>query len=261
MVEKTSLRNWLCVGVLGWVAAGCGVLPMPSSRSDEIAELKSRVVELQKKAARAEVELARLRDEMSTLRGPLAARTTIPSASSMPRALAPSAAGADGASHPDLAVEPAVEIEESDLDPQPVVAALAQPPVVDTLEPVTPAAQTEYDRAYTLHHQGRFAESEAAFGDFLERFPRSELADNASYWIGESRYSRGDLAGALVAFQLTVERYPTGNKSADSLLKVGQCFEGLADRESAKAAYEAVLERFSGSAAAEVARQRRAALR
>jgi tol-pal system protein YbgF len=249
-----ALRRVLGGVLLGCWTAGCGILPAPTARLEEIAEIKVRVLELQKKAAMAEVEIARLRAALNELQTNPSRPVAAPPASSAPVRELPPAVPFGGAP------APIGGIEEADLEPASPPFAAPEAPAVLDLEPVTAAAQADYDRAYTLHHQGRFAESERAFESFLSRFPRSELADNASYWIGESRYSRGDLRGALVAFQRTVERYPTGNKNADALLKLGQCFEGLGDPSSARAAYGALLERFSESAAAQVARQRLPAL-
>lgn len=268
------LPGWALIVLVA--AAGCSAMPNPGARSAEIEELKARVLELQRKAVTAEVEIARLREEMSRLRGgaPASASASAPRPAGVP-ATPPAAPPAPPPAPPTFRpAPPATGIEESDLEPAPPSGAIlppaaapgeagARPPSqpITALEPVTAAAQSLYDRAYTLYHQGRYAETETAFREFLQRHPRSELADNASYWVGESQYARGDLRSARQTFQDTVERYPTGNKTADALLKVGQCFEGLGDRDSARAAYDAVLERFVDSAAAEVARERRAKLR
>jgi tol-pal system protein YbgF len=121
---------------------------------------------------------------------------------------------------------------------------------------VTPAAQALYDRGYTLFHQGKYLDAEATFQQFLHSHPATDLTDNAQFWIGEARYARDDLRGALAAFRETVERYPAGNKVADALLKAGQCLEGLGDLEGARASYREVIERFPGSAAAAVGEER-----
>ena len=117
-----------------------------------------------------------------------------------------------------------------------------------------------YDRGYTLFHQGHFVDAEASFQRFLQANPGSELADNAQYWIGECRYSRNDLKGALAAFREVVEKYPKGNKVPDAMLKAGQCLEGMGDVEGARVTYREVVRRFPGSAAAAVAEERRAKL-
>ena len=117
-----------------------------------------------------------------------------------------------------------------------------------------------YDRGYTLYHQGRYVEAEASFQRFLQANPGSELADNAQYWIGECRYSRNDVKGALAAFREVIERFPKGNKVADAMLKAGQCLEAMGDVEGARVTYREVGRRFAGTAAAAVADERRAKL-
>jgi tol-pal system protein YbgF len=127
-------------------------------------------------------------------------------------------------------------------------------------EPVTPAVQALYDRGYTLYHQRHYVDAETSFQRFLQAEPRSELAPNAQYWIGECRYSRGDMRGALAAFRETVTRYPQGNKTPDALLKAAMSLEALGDREGARNTYQDVLHRFPGTAVAAVAEERRAKL-
>src|SRR5687767_3141236 len=266
------------------------------TEAQELEELKARVLELQRKAAMAEVEIARLRQQVAALetRGAPAARSasstpatpSTPSAtSSRPRAAAPPAGPAAPPARRAPAPEPPrsdpEEIEESDLEDQPpparpapaapsspagrtaeaVTAPPSRPSPGAAPQAITPQAQALYDQAYTLYHQGRYLDAEASFQRFLQSHGRTELGDNASYWIGESRYARGDLQGALAAFQEAVSRFPGGNKVPDALLKAGQCLEGLGDADGARAAYDEVLARFADSAAAAVARERRAALR
>ena len=103
-------------------------------------------------------------------------------------------------------------------------------------------------------------DAETSFQRFLQANPKSDLADNAQYWIGECRYSRNDVKGALAAFRQVVEKYPKGNKVADAMLKTGQCLEAMGDVEGARVTYREVNRRFSGSAAAAVAEERRAKL-
>lgn len=144
--------------------------------------------------------------------------------------------------------------------PSPVVQAPTSPVPEGKREPVTPAVQALYDRGYTLYHQKHYVDAESSFQRFLQAEPNSELADNAQYWIGECRYSRGDMRGALTAFRETVARYPAGNKTADALLKAGMSLENLGDKEAARNTYQEVLRRYPGTAVAAVAEERRAKL-
>jgi tol-pal system protein YbgF len=145
--------------------------------------------------------------------------------------------------------------------PPPAAVQVPTSPVLEgKREPVTPAVQALYDRGYTLYHQKHYVDAEASFQRFLQAEPNSELADNAQYWIGECRYSRGDMRGALAAFRETVARYPAGNKTADALLKAGMSLENLGDKEAARNTYQEVLKRYPGTAVAAVAEERRAKL-
>jgi tol-pal system protein YbgF len=230
------------------VAAGCASLDggATSSRDADIEELKARVIELQKKAAMAEVEIARLRQEVLAARGAPAPLTPPPPAPAAPQPVEIAPPPPPGA------------IEEGDLESSPAEPPPGAPPApAASPQPLDAQAQAVYDQAYTLYHQGRYLDAETAFQRFLQAHGRTELADNASYWIGECRYARGDLRGALAAFRETIERYPQANKVADALLKAGQCLEGLGDIDGARAAYDELLARFGDSAAASVARGRR----
>jgi len=144
--------------------------------------------------------------------------------------------------------------------PAPPAAALESPAEDAASETLSPANQVLYDRGYSLYYQGHFVDAETSFQRFLQANPASELADNAQYWIGECRYARSDLKGALAAFRETVERYPKGNKVADAMFKAGQCLEGLGDIEGARVTYREVVRRFGGTSAAAAAEERRVKL-
>ncbi|HEV2852512.1 MAG TPA: tol-pal system protein YbgF [Thermoanaerobaculia bacterium] len=152
--------------------------------------------------------------------------------------------------------------------PAPAPASPSAPPSTGTAGPggeplpetLSPANQVLYDRGYTLYYQGRYVDAEASFQRFLQANPASELADNAQYWIGECRYARNDIKGALSAFRETIERFPKGNKVADAMLKSGQCLEAMGDIEGARVTYREVGRRFPGTAAAAAADERRTKL-
>ena len=144
----------------------------------------------------------------------------------------------------------------------------SEPPAESTPQPPPPAAETNavdaqalYDQGYALFHQKRYADAETRFRRFLDLYPRHPLADNAQFWIGESRYARGDFASALAAFSATVEQYPDGNKVADAMLQAGKCLESMGQDAEAIATYEAIAERFPDTVVASTAAARLAALR
>ncbi len=112
----------------------------------------------------------------------------------------------------------------------PVPGAIQSEPASPPRRPAQARAEDPQvldDRGYTLFHQKSYDLAEASFRTFLARFPTSDLADNALFWIGESHYAKGDYPAALAAFAETVARFPQGNKVSDALLKAGRCLEQL----------------------------------
>lgn len=234
------------------VACSSSVLtPNRERLEEEIAELKSRVLELQRKAAVSEIEMARLRQQVASLsmqaagpnREPQAAEPALRAATVVEPSPVPINRSAPGP------IEEA-ELEEVDDTPAPPSVPARDP------RPVAAAEQRLYDEGYTLYHRQQYVDAEAAFQTFLDSYPRSDLADNAQYWIGECRYARQDYRGALAAFRETVNRHPEGNKVPDALLKVGQTLEVIGDLKGARESYQEVERRFPDSAAALVAAER-----
>jgi tol-pal system protein YbgF len=267
---RRSSRRLLFVLLAASAAAGCGTSVFSSQaepRGDEIAEMQARILELQQKAAMAEVELRELRQEVALLEGRLGdgARAATPAPSEVvpvPTPVRPDPVGAD-------ARGPEREVEVSDLpaEPPPVAARPVETKGVAAAGsgdrealPIGEPAQALYDRGYTLYHQGRYVDAESAFVQFIGQHGTSALADNAQYWIGESRYARSDYRGALAAFRETAESYPDGNKVPAALLKAGICLEALGDPAAARQVYREVQSRFPRAAAAITAEQRERSL-
>ena len=58
-----------------------------------------------------------------------------------------------------------------------------------------------YDQAFQALKELRYADAAEDFRSFLDRYPNSEYADNAQYWLGESYYVTRNYEIALTAFQ------------------------------------------------------------
>lgn len=258
------------LGVVLMATTACGtplVRNRPSGPTEgDVAELKARIVALQQEAVVGQVERDRLRQEIERLEEEqrLSAEAEVER-----RASAEVLGRTPSASRPP-------QIEETELDdstmspvavapPPPAVEppAPSDPPPAVTTEPgtISPQAQAEYDRGYTLFHQKQYQEAEAAFDAFLRTNPNTDLSDNAQFWIGECRYARGEWRKALEAFTATVARYPQGNKVPDAMLKAGKCLEELGEPAQARDTYREIGKRFPATAAAVIARERLDALR
>ncbi len=72
-------------------------------------------------------------------------------------------------------------------------------------------------------------------------------APNALYWLGESYYVTQNYALAQQQFQALLDRYPTHDKAAGALLKVGLSQYGLKQMDAAAATLAQVVQRLPGN--------------
>jgi len=115
--------------------------------------------------------------------------------------------------------------------------------------------QELYQSSYDHFLRGNYTEAISGFRQYLERFPNSELADNASYWIGESYFSQGEYEEAIQAYGQVGSMYPNSERIASSLLREGTARIELGDRDRGRRALLAVIERYPQSDEAVLARQ------
>jgi tol-pal system protein YbgF len=91
-----------------------------------------------------------------------------------------------------------------------------------------------YRRSFEALRAGKDEEAAQGFRDFLRAYPTHDLADNSQYWLGECFYDRKDYASAVREFRKVIERYPSGNKVPDALLKVGFSYLSLGSVEAGR---------------------------
>jgi tol-pal system protein YbgF len=120
--------------------------------------------------------------------------------------------------------------------------------------------RANYQAAFDLLKDGKYAEAISAFKNFLTTFPNSALADNAQYWLGEAHYVTRRYADALRDFQTVLEKYPDSRKIPDALLKIGYCNYELKNWNESRSALTQVVQRFGDTTAARLASQRLAKL-
>jgi tol-pal system protein YbgF len=142
--------------------------------------------------------------------------------------------------------------------------AAAPPPAPAPSAPATPPSaqeQREYDAAFQLLRQSAYDRAIKAFRAFLGKYPRSELADNAQYWIGEAQYVVRNFKGALEEFERVVRDYPGSDKAPDAQLKIGYCHLELGETAKAREALTQLSTRYPASRAAKVGDKRLAEMK
>ncbi len=112
-----------------------------------------------------------------------------------------------------------------------------------------------YQAAFELLKQERYAAAATAFEQFLVSFPESQLADNAQYWLAESRYAADKFEQALRDFSVVIEKYPRSRKVPDALLKIGYCNYNLKRWDQARTALSRVQAEYPETTAARLAAQ------
>ncbi len=118
------------------------------------------------------------------------------------------------------------------------------------------AAKKEYKVAFGLLKEGKYKESIKAFKDFVKKFPTSEFADNAQYWLGQANYRSRKYKQALKDFEDLIARFPDSPKVADARLKVGYVYFELKNWSAARDALNDVVKRYPDSTVAKKAQVR-----
>jgi tol-pal system protein YbgF len=157
-----------------------------------------------------------------------------------------------------LADSRAVAARESGADRAPHLTPAAPPkPSRELPRPVREGrAAPLYRKALALYKAGDYERSRSGFQEFLERFPRHSLSDNARYWIGECWYAQGQYREAGVAFRAVLVDYNDSNKFPDAFFKLGLCHHLRGDETAARTYWRRLVQRYPETRAAALARRR-----
>jgi tol-pal system protein YbgF len=116
--------------------------------------------------------------------------------------------------------------------------------------------QATYSQALDLLKSGKYTDAIATLRQFQTNYPRSNLADNAQYWLGEAYYVSRDYQNAATAFRAVIDQWPMSRKAPDAMLKLGYSQYELKQYAAARATLADVGTRFPGSDAAKLAAER-----
>jgi len=116
--------------------------------------------------------------------------------------------------------------------------------------------QFSYDTALALYNDKQYSEAMAGFKTFLEKYPKSDLADNAQFWIGECFMNLNQYEDAIVAYQVVIEKYPKGNKVPNAMLRQAIAFLEINDKKASKALLNQLIKKYPKSSEAKVAQKK-----
>lgn len=145
------------------------------------------------------------------------------------------------------------------------VAAVPRPPVVVPVrkppeqpkkppEPTVSPEQQLYDTSLAQFKQGQYDRAISGFKEFMGKYPRSNLADNAQFWLGECHMSLKQYEQAILAFQKVIKDYPRGNKVPSALLRQAMAFNEIQDKTSSILLLKKIVKNYPNSSEAKTAR-------
>lgn len=101
-----------------------------------------------------------------------------------------------------------------------------------------------YDDSFIQFRNGEYTAAELGFKDFLQYCGKTDLADNAQYWIAEIYYARKKYDSAAGEFNQLVANYPKSEKAPTAYYKIGRCFEETGRDSQAREYYQKVVDQY-----------------
>jgi tol-pal system protein YbgF len=210
-----------------------GLLKTEADMQVKLQDLSSQIDELQAKLEDTNYRLAQLSQQIAATNQELKTFRSLPS---LPPGAAPEGAiGGD----PQQPVQPPPQQQNPNLGPG------------SGTDP-----QSLYNAAYNDYLKGSYDIALREFQEYLDNFPATDLADNATYWIGECYYRQRRFRQAVDQFDAVLERYPRSDKVAAATLKKGYAHLELGERSQGVVQLRHVIRQYPTSDEANLARQR-----
>ncbi|MGH7825241.1 MAG: tol-pal system protein YbgF [Candidatus Binatia bacterium] len=118
------------------------------------------------------------------------------------------------------------------------------------------AVKKDYETGWRAVEKKDYRVAISRFKDFLKKHPKSKLAGNAQYWIGECHYALREFDQAILEFDTVRRKYPQGEKVSAALLKQGYAFAELGEKVNARIILQEVVEKYPQSPEAARAKQK-----
>ena len=160
-----------------------------------------------------------------------------------------------------VSIPPPMPVQTTELQSGPEgggpTAATASPAAPAPVAPtaVGSSPQRLYDTAWADYAAGQWTLAVTGFEAYISTYPRSEMTDDAAFYIGETHFLQGDFQGAVEAYEQVVLNYPNGDKVPEAAYKRGLALDRLGEPERARESFELVVTEFPDSRMAALAQQ------
>lgn len=120
----------------------------------------------------------------------------------------------------------------------------------------SPAEVREFEAALAILRKGDFTPAQAAFVDFIRRYPDSGYKPSALFWLGNSQYALKNYREAIVNFRSLLTLAPDHLRAPEASLSIANCQVELKDVKAARKTLDDLLKVYPQSEAAAVAKDR-----
>jgi len=152
-------------------------------------------------------------------------------------------------------VDPSSAVPPSGTQPPP--GGVMTPP--STTPPVTLAPgmspQRLFDTAMADFTVGQWALCIEGFETYLRGFGRTDLADDAQFYIGECRHRDNKPTEAVDAYNRVISNYPKGDRVPDAYYKRGLVFSEMGQADRARESFEILMKQYPETDLARLAKQ------
>ena len=135
----------------------------------------------------------------------------------------------------------------------PAADAAPPPPAAVTVPGGSP--QRLYDTAWADYAAGQWALAVTGFEAYISTYPRSEMTDDAAFYIAETHFLQGAFQDAVEAYEQVVLNYPNGDRIPEAAYKRGVALDRLGEPERARESFELVVTDFPDNRMAALAQQ------
>jgi tol-pal system protein YbgF len=91
-----------------------------------------------------------------------------------------------------------------------------------------------YESSLDLFNAEKYDQALSSFKSFLEAYPKSDLADNAQFWIGECHMGLNQYDHAILEFNKVIKNYPNENKVPNAMYRQAVAMQKIGELTGAK---------------------------
>lgn len=168
---------------------------------------------------------------------------------------------ASAAPPPAPALPPPTPAEpEPEKPPLPTTASPPPAPGSAGPEEIVEVALLDPSEVFRAAHEdyveGNYDLAILGFRDYLKKYPGTDLASSAQYWLGECYLGQKAHDKAVEEFQWLLDNYPDSPKVPAALYKQGVAYLELKEAYKARTAFETVVSQYPSTAEAQHAAER-----